>query len=140
MPEKRPPVLPEDLTALFDMAVWNRSGPPWNCSPRPTGHVLRNFATAVEAEPLVQIADSGGPAWLIKEDADRIPSDNHEYAEFLATFVRLINKDYPGLKYVHLVNEPNVYWYKHFSDFSQAYIEYFLTIAKRLHLSFPTWP
>jgi len=134
LPQERPEQMPADLTALFNMNTYNRGGPPWNSMPYPISHVLRNFETGMEADALLIIGDNTGPEWFAR---DRIPVDMNEYADVLTTLVRLARKDHPKLKYVHLVNEANSYWYNHYPDPGAAYVDYFLLLARKLHREFP---
>jgi hypothetical protein len=55
----------------------------------------------------------------------------------LTALVRLARKDLPRLKYVHLVNEANAYWFSHYADPGAIYVDYFLHLARRLHREFP---
>jgi hypothetical protein len=78
-------------------------------------------------------------------DANRLPADFNLWARFAGHYVTLLKSLEPKLKYVHVTNEPNGFWFKS-GKYGQDYAQLLNAAAKAIHeknpvLNWPpTWP
>ena len=69
-------------------------------------------------------------------DANGVPSDAALWASFAAHYVDLIKGLAPKLKYVHVTNEPNAFWFRSNKD-GQDYAKLFNAAAEAIHAQHP---
>jgi hypothetical protein len=83
-------------------------------------------------EPMIYILR--GPAWAM--GPDKIPLNNEEYAALVVGYIGLLREFDPQLRYVHLGNEPNAYYFKS-AKYGKEYGETFVAVARALKAKFP---
>ena len=79
------------------------------------------------AEPMIYLL--GCPGWLAGPQG--IPTDKALFAHLCAEYVSLCKRYDPGLRFLHLFNEPNAHWYKVRKGVKE-YSEFFSTTARAI--------
>jgi hypothetical protein len=69
-------------------------------------------------------------------DANRLPADFNLWARFAGHYVTLLKGLEPKLKYVHLTNEPNGFWFKS-GKYGADYAQLLNSAAKAIHEKSP---
>jgi len=83
-------------------------------------------------EPMVYLLD--GPEWAM--GPENVPAAPAQYAELVAGYVSVLRRIDPGLRWVHLDNEPNAHWYRAGKS-GKDYGGIFRAVAEAVHRAHP---